>query len=202
VQNGVREIDVNWKMAVKLESLLKTYPEIKVYKTRQVKDQVMKNEKRAKISNNLGTMLMIRLHCDTGKSNGFTIYYPNRQGKHDGKIGPEPYVIDASRDAAAAVHKGMHTVLKGSLTDRGIKGETKTYIGGKQGALTGSIFSEVPVVTVEMVFLSSKSDAKFIKSKEGQEKMAKALAAGILNYLRQSNALSHSPVRAASGTHR
>ena len=33
----------------------------------------------------------------------------------------------------------------------GVKTDRQTAIGGKQGALTGSVFSEVPVVTVEML---------------------------------------------------
>lgn len=77
----------------------------------------------------------------------------------------------------------MAQVLKGTLRDNGVKGDTATKIGGQQGALTGSIYSKVPAITVEMVFLSSKTDAAFIETEKGQEKMANALAAGITQYL-------------------
>jgi N-acetylmuramoyl-L-alanine amidase len=50
--------------------------------------------------------------------------------------------------------------------------------------LTGSIFSRVPVVTIEMVVLSNKQDAKFIKAERGQAKMAKAIADGVAKFVR------------------
>jgi N-acetylmuramoyl-L-alanine amidase len=57
-------------------------------------------------------------------------------------------------------------------------------VGSRQGALTGSIFSEVPVVTVEMVVLSNAHDARFITSARGERRMAEAIAAGIERYMR------------------
>jgi len=42
------------------------------------------------------------------------------------------------------------------LKDGGVRGDSKTLIGSKQGALTGSIFSQVPIVTIEMVVLAIK----------------------------------------------
>jgi N-acetylmuramoyl-L-alanine amidase len=57
-------------------------------------------------------------------------------------------------------------------------------VGREQGgALTGSIYSEVPVVTVEMVVLSDKDDAEFIKREEGRRKMAAAIAEGVRRFV-------------------
>ena len=59
----------------------------------------------------------------------------------------------------------------------------QTKVGREQGgALTGSIFSEVPVVTIEMVTLSDPGDAEFIKTEEGQRRMADAIADGVARY--------------------
>ena len=41
----------------------------------------------------------------------------------------------------------------------------------------------MPAITVEMVFLSDKNDAAFIKSQAGQQKLARALAEGIRRYV-------------------
>jgi N-acetylmuramoyl-L-alanine amidase len=41
----------------------------------------------------------------------------------------------------------------------------------------------VPVVTIEMVVLSNKSDAVFIISEDGQQKMAQAIAAGVERFV-------------------
>jgi len=38
----------------------------------------------------------------------------------------------------------------------------------------------VPTVLVEMVFLNNKKDAQFIKSKQGQNLMVKALGEGVI----------------------
>jgi N-acetylmuramoyl-L-alanine amidase len=78
----------------------------------------------------------------------------------------------------------MAQVLAGVLKDGGVRGDSKTFVGSKQGALTGSIFSQVPAVLVEMVVLSNKEDAEFIKTEDGQMKMAKAIAEGIKLYLK------------------
>ena len=143
----------------------------------------MNNPERAGVANEAGAVLMIRLHCDAGPNNGFTVYYPNRQGESLGVIGPAQDVIEESRSAALLVHSGMSEILHDVLKDRGVMGESRTKVGRMQGALTGSVFSEVPVVTVEMVFLTNRSDAEFIKDEGGQDLMAHALANGIMAYV-------------------
>ena len=65
--------------------------------------------------------------------------------------------------------------------------DSKTAIGERQGALTGSIFSDVPVVLIEMVTLSNPHDAGFIKEPRGQSLMAQAIANGIGRYVPASN---------------
>jgi N-acetylmuramoyl-L-alanine amidase len=55
-------------------------------------------------------------------------------------------------------------------------------VGASQGALTFSIFSRIPTITIEMVVLSNKGDAAYIKTEAGQQKMAEAIAAGITAY--------------------
>jgi N-acetylmuramoyl-L-alanine amidase len=97
--------------------------------------------------------------------------------------GPSQEIIERSKIAAAAVHQGMAKALEGALKDGGVRGDSKTAVGSKQGALTGSIFSEVPAVLIEMVVLSNTGDAEFIKTEEGQMKMARAIAEGIKLYL-------------------
>ncbi|HNV71300.1 MAG TPA: N-acetylmuramoyl-L-alanine amidase, partial [Candidatus Ozemobacteraceae bacterium] len=111
--------------------------------------------------------------------------YPDKQGTAEGRTGPAPEVVRASKLAAEKVHQALVQQLPPDLPDDGLKGDSQTFIGSKQGALTGSIFSEVPVVLVEMAVLSSPQDAKFIGSAEGQERVAKALSDGIISALKQ-----------------
>jgi N-acetylmuramoyl-L-alanine amidase len=185
VQNGLTELNVNWQVAKELASILKTRG-IRVVQTKRSRDEFVSNRKRAEIANKCSAVLMIRLHCDTGGKSGFAVYYPDRQASKSGRTGPSKAIMAKSRRAAECIRCGMASVLQGALKDDGLHGESATAVGRRQGALTGSIFSDVPVVTVEMAFLSSKRDAAFIGSSSGRKKVAEGLAAGIAEWLRQS----------------
>ncbi len=190
VQNGLREVEVVYDVALELKSILEDEGVAQIVLTRRFRGYdahhpvIVTNRKRAEIANDAHAFLFLRLHCDTGKGSGFTLYYPNRQGKKFGVTGPSAAVREASEKAAVAVHKGMQGVLvPATLHDNGVKGESATFVGGKQGVLTGSIFSKVPTVTVEMAVLSNRHDAVWISSKEGRHQMAQALARGVTQYL-------------------
>ena len=71
----------------------------------------------------------------------------------------------------------VQTRIEGSLKDKGLHADIQTAVGSTQGALTGSIYSEVAVVLVEMCVLTNPSDEAFMASDSGQAKMAQALAA-------------------------
>ena len=191
VQNGLREVEVVYDMALKLKQLLENpaHPIARVVMTRDFREatgKIVTNRQRAEIANHAGALLLLRLHTDTGPGAGYTIYYPDRTGKaKDGKIGPSAKLIAASADAAQDFHAGMAESLHLSpdqLQDDGVKGESATFVGSKQGALTGSVYAQQSALTVEMVFLSNPHDAKIIGSESGQQMMAKALASGVSRY--------------------
>jgi N-acetylmuramoyl-L-alanine amidase len=186
VQNGIAEVDANWAVASELGALLRQ-ADVQVVFTKSRADQFVTNRQRAQIANRASSSLMLRLHCDTGGGSGITFYYPEREGSSGGMRGPSQEVRRQSRVAAQALHAAAVTRLGTALADNGIKPDHETKIGSKQGALTGSIYSTVPVVLVEMVFLSNKHDAEFVSSHEGQQALARALAAGVIQYLSHSN---------------
>lgn len=183
IQNGTTEVHIVWEVALKLRKLLDEKG-FQVVMTKSSEGQLVRNKDRALIGNKAGAAVMIRLHCDANAGEGFAVYAPDRQGTKEGVTGPAQDVIDRSRLAAKAIHAGMAAKLKGSLKDGGVRGDSQTLIGSKQGALTGSIFSTVPIVTVEMVVLSNKKDAEFIKSEKGQAAMAQAMADGVEMFVR------------------
>ena len=185
LQNGTTEVHIAWVVALKLKALLEA-DGARVVMTKQKEEEVVTNKDRALVANRAKAALMIRLHCDASDDSGYAVYSPDRQGTVQNVTGPSQEVIARSRLAAEAVHQGMASVLDGVLKDGGVRGDSKTFVGSKQGALTGSIFSQVPAVLVEMVVLSNKADAEFIKAEDGQRKMAQALAAGIKLYLQQN----------------
>ena len=180
--HGTNELEMNWRMANRLRDALKTQG-IEVVLTKKSRDEFVRNRLRALVANNAQADLTVHLHCDAGPGRGYTIYFPNRQGTLEGKTGPSDAIIDESRRAAWLLHAGMVSRLQSLIHDRGIKGDSMTKIGRSRGTLTVSAFSEVPTVTVEMVFLTNRRDAEFIKSQHGQARMTDALAAGVRNYL-------------------
>lgn len=175
------ERHVNWVVAQRLKALLEAQgATVVMTKTREA--QVVSNRRRAEIANNCYAKLFLRLHCDSGEQSGLATYHPDRQGTRFGVTGPSPAVIAASRRAALVFHPAVIAALGGGLRDAGIKEDSQTAVGGRQGALTGSIFSQVPSLTVEMCVLTSSHDYRFIRAGAGQEKMAQALLAGAETY--------------------
>ena len=151
--------------------------------TKSAEAEFVTNRDRAERANRAGAILLVRLHTDASRDRGFAVYYPDRQGTSKGMTGPSASVIEKSREAAEAVHGGMAAVLQGALPDNGVRGDSRTFMGSRQGALTGSIFSRVPVVLIEMVVLTDSADASFIKTDAGQERMAQAIADGVNRFV-------------------
>jgi N-acetylmuramoyl-L-alanine amidase len=184
LQNGTSETRVAWAVALRLREALEARG-YEVVLTKSAEGELVRNRDRAAAANRARAALMVRLHCDASIARGFAVYYPDRRGRaKDGTSGPSAEVIEGSRRAAEAIHAGMAELLRGALSDNGVRTDNQTKVGREQGgALTGSIFSEVPVVTVEMVVLSDPQDAEFIKAEEGQRRMAEAIADGVARFV-------------------
>ena len=119
---------------------------------------------------------------------GTAVYYPTQQGTaKDGKTRPESCRFDSVvKTLAPRFHTGYANALQGLLKDKGLLSDLRTNIGGKQGALTGSIYSEVPVVLVELCVLTNPHDEAIVSSDAGQQKLAEALLAGVLQVFLKS----------------
>ncbi len=177
------ELHANWIEALLLKERLEKRG-IKVVLTKQSEKQLVRNQARAETANRAKADLMIRLHCDAAVGSGFTVYFPAQQGVDRGFRGPSAQIIKLSRSKGKAFHDVVAATLKGKLQDNGLKGDRATAVGAKHGALVGSIYSKVPVVLIEMVVLTNRADEAFLVSRKGREKMADALAEGVLAALK------------------
>lgn len=181
-EHGLSENKLNWQVALRFAKRLRAL-HIPYVMTKTSINQRVTNRRRAEIANAADAAICIRLHCDTGSGRGFTWYYPDRAARKGNVVGPPLEVQRASRQAAYALNEAMKPVLRGSLKSNPVKTDAATGVGSRQGGvLTGSIYARVPIVLIEMCFINQKSDARFIASSEGQEKMARALAAGIARW--------------------
>lgn len=182
---GLSENTLNWLVAIRLATRLNALG-IQWVSTKNSLHERVTNRRRAEIANganiyHMPCAIFIRLHCDEGAGRGFTWYYPDRAARKYGVYGPSKNVQIASRNAAIFLNEGMKPVLKGYLKSNSIKTDAATGVGGRQGGvLTGSIFSKVPTALIEMCFINKRSDARFIGSSAGQDRMAQALASGIV----------------------
>ena len=173
----VTELTAVWEIAVAAKPILEAKG-IKVVMTKSSEEEFVANKKRAETANKAKADLMVRLHMDAAPARGWGTYYPHQQGTVQGVTGPSKWVLKESKAAATAFHKGVFSVLKGKHPDRGLMTEAKTAVGARQGALTGSIFSEVPVVLVEMATLTLKDDEAFVASASGKKLLVDAVVAG------------------------
>ncbi|HVT11936.1 MAG TPA: N-acetylmuramoyl-L-alanine amidase [Fimbriimonadaceae bacterium] len=178
VVDGLREVDVNWKVA-RLVGVKLRARHIGVVFTKTRLDQYVTNRQRAAIANRSRCNLMVRIHADSGRRGGFGVYYPSHPGTALGKTGPSPQVIAASTHAARLFHLGVAEELRGQLPDDGLYGDDKSFVGRQQGALTASVFSQVPVVLIEIGFLDNPHDSQWLKVPANLDRMADAIVQGI-----------------------
>lgn len=169
------EVGVAWTVALRLRALLQERG-ASVQLTKKAEREYVTNRRRAEIANVFQADLLVRLHCDSEGRSGIAVFYPDRQGKdRTGFVGPARTVLAATARVAPVFHRALMRSLAGALPDRGLLSDIRSAIGAKQGALTGSIRSTVPVLLVEMVILTNPKDEAFIASPSGHERMARAL---------------------------
>ena len=183
--DGLHEVEANWQVALVLRDLL-VKRGAKVVMTKASRDEQVANRRRAEIANAARADLCVRLHCDANHGQGHTVYYPAQPGHAQGHEGPSREVREASARAADTLADALKAGLGDALVANGVKTDRETAIGRRQGALTGSVFSQVPVVTVEMVDLTHAADASWMRAADHRRQMASALADGVMRFAQAS----------------
>ncbi len=178
----ISEMALAWVIAGKVRRKLEVEG-IRVVMTKQSETEYVSNIRRAEIANRANANLMLRLHCDSSSETGFTVFSPWQAGTYHGKTGPSRETIERSRSAGDQIHRSLQTRLKGKLKDNGFQPDSKTAVGARYGALIGSIYSQVPVVLVEMFTLNNttggSTDEGYAVSEAGQSAMVLALVDGV-----------------------
>lgn len=197
VANGVREKDINLRMAKILGKMLSAQG-FEVHYTRTT-DKFIPLEERTAMANAKNADLFISLHCNAYKdasAKGLEVYYLNlatdaqavrvaarENGVSAKKISDMQFIlsdlmlnskINESRQMAALVEKETLRVMrpKYQLASHGSKGAF-FYV------LTGA---RMPSVLVELGYLTNPAEAAKLNSDEYLTAMAKGLTAGIVAY--------------------
>ena len=170
VATKVSEYELNLivakKMKAKLESMGAT-----VVMSRETHDVNISNIERAELMNEAECDIVIRIHADgSDKSsvNGYSILIPS--GKDTTSI------QNKSKSFATLLDNSMKKQVKG-IRSRGLV---------ERSDLTGFNWSTVPVVLLEMGFMSNPSDDKRMQTKEYQEQLVQSLANACIQYQKAS----------------
>ncbi|MGL4992234.1 MAG: N-acetylmuramoyl-L-alanine amidase family protein [Sarcina sp.] len=163
VATGKWEYEIVLDTANILKNLLEQ--ENKVILTRKIHDVNISNKERAEIGNK--SDLCIRLHCDSIKDSskrGATILIPAKDSKHTKKIYEDS--------------KKFAIKLETNLKKEGIK------VNGifERSDITGFNFSKVPVIILEMGFMSNYEDDRLLNTKSYQEKLMKCMTKSVNEY--------------------
>lgn len=138
-----------------------------VIMTRESHDVNISNLERATFANNNNANMVIRIHADGSDDTSITgasILIPSQKGKYTSSI------FEASYECA--------NLIKNKMDVRGFK------VNGifERDDLTGFNWSKVPVVLVEMGFMSNYNEDEMMSNKEYQRKMMQSIAEGVEEY--------------------
>lgn len=169
VVTHVREADLNLAVALRLRPLLQRAGVRVVMTRRATSGTSMGNIARARIANEAGAALFLRIHADGSTdrraAGTHTLYPALRAGWTDD-------VYASSRRAARIVQQELVRAL--GFPDRGLQ---------ERSDFTGFNWSNVPVILVEMGFMTNPPEDRLLATAEYRERAAAGLCRGTLKFL-------------------
>ena len=169
VVTGLREADLNLRVALRLRPLLERAG-VRVVMTRtRTAGTSIGNVARAGIANHAGAALFLRIHADGSTDRAsrgtHTLYPALRRGWTDD-------VYAASKRAARIVQADLRTAL--GFPDRGLQ---------ERSDFTGFNWADVPVILVEMGFMTNPTEDRMLATAAYQQRAAVGLCRGTLRFL-------------------
>jgi N-acetylmuramoyl-L-alanine amidase len=172
VVSGLREADLNLRVALRLRPLLEGAG-VRVVMTRtKTAGTSIGNVARAGIANRAGAALFLRIHADGSTDRGargtHTLYPALRRGWTDD-------VYAKSKRAAELVQADLRAAL--GFPDRGLQ---------ERSDFTGFNWADVPVILVEMGFMTNPTEDRLLATAAYQRRAAVGLCRGTLRVLGRS----------------
>jgi N-acetylmuramoyl-L-alanine amidase len=172
VVSGLREAELNLKVGLLLRAMLERAG-VKVVMTRtRTAGASMGNIARARIANRAGAGLFLRIHADGSTDPSargtHTLYPALRPGWTDD-------VYTESKRAARVVQRDLRAAL--GFPDRGLR---------ERSDFTGFNWADVPVILVEMGFMTNPTDDRLLATRAYQRRAALGLCRGTLRFLGRS----------------
>lgn len=168
---GIATKKPEYKLNLEASIILKHIMENKgfnVVMTREKHDVDISNAQRAILANEKNADMVIRIHADSidnGGKTGASILIPQKDGKYTSKI------FEESNNCALKIKELLE---KENIKVNGIF---------ERNDLTGFNWSKVPVVLIEMGFLSNYNEDLMMSNPEYQRKMMQSIADAVEIYL-------------------
>ncbi|MDQ0871604.1 N-acetylmuramoyl-L-alanine amidase [Paenibacillus sp. V4I3] len=143
---------------------------IEVAMTRESHEVDISNKQRADMANEAGAALAVRIHADgdsSPKTKGFSVLYPSASSA-------------AVKPIAAGSHEAAGFILEHLKTATGTAGRGLSA----RSDLSGFNWSKVPVVLVELGFMTNPEEDELMSEAEYQKKLAQGIADGIEQFLK------------------
>jgi N-acetylmuramoyl-L-alanine amidase len=175
VVTGLREADLNLRVALRLRRLLE-HAGVKVVMTRtRTAATSIGNVARAGIANRTDAALFLRIHADGSTDPAtrgtHTLYPALRRGWTDD-------IYAQSRRAARLVQAELLAAL--GFPDRGLQ---------ERSDFTGFNWADVPAILVEMGFMTNPTEDRLLATAAYQQRAAVGLCRGTLRFLGRSPAV-------------
>jgi N-acetylmuramoyl-L-alanine amidase len=172
--SGLTEAELNLAVALRARTLLERAGVMVLMTRTRTAGTSIGNIARARIANRAGAALFLRIHADGSDDPSargtHTLYPALRQGWTDDVYGE-------SKRAAGVVQRELVRAL--GFPDRGLQ---------ERSDFTGFNWTDVPVILVEMGFMTNRTDDRLLASAVYQQRAALGLCRGTLRYLGRSTA--------------
>ncbi len=175
---GLKEKDINLKLAKLVQQELKQYLNVSVVLTRAEDEEVGLSERALRASKAEADVLL-SVHCNASashKSSGASIYISTGEGRRQ-DLQEFADVLLGEFEAAGLQNAGTFarvTQMGGRRSD----GSFDDYYG----ILRHSYNNGMPAMIIEHCYMDSETDRKFLQSDEGLKTLARADANGIAAY--------------------
>ena len=170
--SGLTEAELNLRVALRLRALLERAG-VRVVMTRtKTAGTSIGNVARARIANRAGAAVFLRIHADGSTDSStrgtHTLYPALRRGWTDD-------VYESSKRAARVVQSEAVRAL--GFPDRGLQ---------ERSDFTGFNWSNVPVILVELGFMTNPTEDRLLASAAYKRRAALGLCRGALRFLMRS----------------
>lgn len=164
VQSNIPEYTITHGVATELEKILKS-DGYNVIMTKKSPDVQLSNIERTTIANDNNANLIIRIHCDgvdSPDASGASILVPAVKGNITPDISKKSYSYGEKIINEYTEYTGLRN--RGVVT---------------RSDLTGFNWSKVPIVLIELGFISNPNEDSFLSNSENYTKIATGIANGI-----------------------